>query len=456
MGGSGRSALLGSAKGSDPLHGSAIMFAQHHAARAAPEGATGAGRFRLRPAAGDWRDLYQRRRKPDFWAGWGISGLLHVAMLLALAAALLPLDLGESCALLVEASLAPEEEPLVTFAALPEAGEEPSDEPGGPDDLLLEDLTDQINADLSNATGGSARQHQGDAPERGSPGRRGGSSGDAGPKAEYFGTVAYGDRFVYVLDKSGSMNECSGQQSNRFDRATAELISSVGRLREDQWFYVVLFSDETRRMFGDASPIPQMVQATPENKRALRQWLDNIQPGGDTDPRDALYLAFLLKPSAVFLLSDGDFNGHKHRHKCSLVRGNPRVDEVVAQSNGSGLPIHSFAYEDRDARARMSSLARQTGGVYRFIPPPGEPEETEAPAVAARRSPAPAQPGKPIPPEKRARQLLVLAEALESAGKRDKALERYLELIREFPDTQAAVRAETHAERLAPPDEKVL
>jgi len=435
------------------------MFAQHHTAHAASDQAAGAASFRLRPAPRDWRELYLRRRKPDLWAGWGVSGLLHVAMLLALAAALLPLDLGESCALLVEMTLAPEEEPLATFVMLPEAGEEESGESGGLEDVLLEDLADELSAELATATGGGARQQEGDDRERASPGKRDGSDGAAGAKAEYFGTVAYGDRFVYVLDMSGSMNECSGRKSNRFDRAVAELTSSVGRLRDDQWFYVILFSDVTRRMFDDASLIPQMVPATPENKQALRRWLSMIQPQGDTDPRDALYLAFQMRPSAIFLLSDGEFNGHKHGNKCSVLRGNPKVDEVVAQNNAAGSPIHSFAYEVRNARERMNSLARQTGGVYRFIPAPGEPEETAQPAVAVHRGSAqpPARPtAAPVPPEKRALQLLLLAESLESAGKRDKALQRYLDLIREFPDTPAAVRAEVNAERLAPPNKKVL
>jgi len=435
------------------------MFAQHHTVHAASDQAAGAARFRLRPAPRDWRELYLRRRKPDLWAGWGISGVLHVATLLALAAALLPLDLGESCALLVEMSLAPEEEPLATFAMLPEAGEEESGESAGLEEVLLEELADQFSAELATATGGGAHQQQGDDQERASPGKRGGPDGDAGPKAEYFGTVAYGDRFVYVLDMSGSMNECSGKNTNRFERAVAELTSSVGRLRDDQWFYVILFSDKTRRMHDETLPIPQMVQATPENKLALRKWLSMIQPSGDTDPRDALCLAFKMRPSAIFLLSDGEFNGHKHGHKCSVLRGNPKVDEVIAQNNTAGSPIHSFAYEVRDARERMNSLARQTGGVYRFIPAPDDPEETGAPAVIVHDRPpqAPAQPAPPsVPPEKRALQLLLLAESLESAGKRDKALERYLDLIREFPDTPAAVRAEANAERLAPTDKKVL
>jgi hypothetical protein len=435
------------------------MLAQHHTAHAASDQAAGAARFRLRPAPRDWRDLYLRRRKPDLWAGWGVSGLLHVAMLLALAAALLPLDLGESCALLVEMSLAPEEEPLATFAMLPEAGEEEPGESGRLEEVLLKDLADELSAELAAATGGGAQQQQDDDRERASPGKRGGPDGDAGPKAEYFGTVAYGDRFVYILDMSGSMNECSGRKSNRFDRAVAELNSSVGRLRDDQWFYVILFSDKTRRVFDETSPLPQMVKATAENKLALRRWLSMIQPSGDTDPRDALYLAFQMRPSAIFLLSDGKFNGHKHRHKCSVLRGNPKVDEVIAQNNTAGSPIHSFAYEVRDARERMNSLAKQTGGVYRFIPEPGEPEETGAPAVIVHDRPPqpPAQTTPPsVPPEKRALQLLQLARTMESAGKPDKALERYREVAREFPNTVAGGEARGHAERLAPTDKKVL
>lgn len=150
----------------------------------------------------------------------------------------------------------------------------------------------------------------------------------SGPQAEYFGTIADGDRFVYVLDVSDSMNRRSGgtsRPSSRFEGASAELLRSIGQLTEDQWFYVILFSHQTRRMFDDNSVVPQMVPATPDNKARLRRWLASVKAGGGTDPRQALRLALELKPSAVFLLSDGEFNGQQGGNGTGVFAANVSV-----------------------------------------------------------------------------------------------------------------------------------
>lgn len=433
------------------------MIPPHRSPHAAAHRAADGAAFRLRTGPQDWRELYRRRTESDRWTGWGLSGVLHVAMLLALAAALLPLDLGESSTLLVELSLEPEETPLDTFVMLPEEPAVDSDATGGIPDALIDSLAEDIATDIASATSGGGRQLTDEGDTKASPGKRGGDGGASGPRAEYFGTVAYGDRFVYILDKSGSMNHDGGQSATRYDRAADELVRSVYALRDDQWFYVIVFSDETRRMHDDTSLMPRLVQATPENKQALHNWLDTIQPQGNTDPREAIYLALLLKPSAVFLLSDGEFNGHKHGRQSSMLRGNPKVEEVVAESNEGGSPIHTIAYEDKDARENMYALAQQTGGMYRFIPRPGEPD---TPIVAARSAPGkpPPKPSRPargqwVPPEERAAQLLRLAEAMRTAGKPDKARQRYEQIARMYPQTPAGRKAAAEVERLSPPAE---
>ncbi len=430
------------------------MIPQTGSSRAVSDRSTDRTTFRLRAAPNDWRELYQRRNQPDFWAGWGSSGVLHAAMLLALAAALLPLDLGESSTLLVELSLEPEETPLETFVTLPEEPAVDTDASGGVPEVVLDGLAEDIAADIALAAGGGTAQASDEGQTAASPGKRGGTGGDSGPKAEYFGTVAYGDRFVYILDKSGSMNTCSGEDATRFTRAADELIHSVEQLREDQWFYVIVFSDVTRRMLDDNSPMPQMVQATWENKQALRSWLETIQPDGDTDPREAVYLALLLKPSAVFLLSDGEFNGHKHNNQATLLRGNPKVEDVVAENNQGKSPIHSIAYEEREAQGNMRSLAQQTGGMFRFVRRPGEPDTppTSRPGRgSATTSGSSVSP--PVPPARRAAQLLQLARAMESGGKPDKARQRYRDIARRYPQTAAGEKAAAEAQRLAPPAE---
>jgi hypothetical protein len=181
-----------------------------------------------------------------------------------------------------------------------------------------------------------------------------------GPKVEFFGNVAYGDRFVFVLDASGSMNEGS-----RYRRAAAELIRAVEGLDADQWFFVVLFQGQSQIMLGMAPAEAQLLPATEENKAALETWLARMQPDGWSDPRDALDLAIKVQPNAIFLLSDGEFKTGPRTRRIGGV-----TLTRVRYQNVTHVPIHTLAYEDPINRRILKGLARQSAGTYRYIPPP--------------------------------------------------------------------------------------
>ena len=183
--------------------------------------------------------------------------------------------------------------------------------------------------------------------------------------ADYFGIPAAGDRFVYALDMSVSMNARSRHSAggSRFDRACAELLRSVNALQPDQSFYVILFCHRTRNMFDERDEIPELVRATEQNKRRLRSWLSSIRTGSGTDPRMSIFRALQMQPSAIFLLSDGEFNGH---HRMRGLGVNVTVEDIV-QSDENDIPIHTIAYEDPISSARMERIATLSGGTFRFI-----------------------------------------------------------------------------------------
>jgi hypothetical protein len=366
-----------------------------------------------------------------------VSIVLHLAMLLVVSVLILPFHLGESGSINVEASLELQDMPLETFTMT-----------AGIQGIDLASSEEPVTPEVFDATpvrlpGLLAGGDSGDGPggwNRGSAGKRGGAGGASGPRAEYFGTVAHGDRFVYILDISSSMNRggkrrgaASGppQPGSRFDRACYELVRSIEQLTEDQFFYVILFCYQTRRMFDDQSLAPQLIRASHENKANLRKWLRDVRLGGGTDPRDAIHLALKMTPDAVFILSDGEFNGHKSGNRTVMLAGNPKVTEVVQRTNSSNAPIHAFAYEDPQSKKRMRELAETTGGQYRYIPPL---KKTRTVLV---RPPSGASP----PMEKRADTLLRAAGLLQSNGKKKEAIERYRKIVDEFPGTDAAVEA---------------
>ena len=185
---------------------------------------------------------------------------------------------------------------------------------------------------------------------------------------EFFGTRAYGNRFVYILDISYSMKARDG---DRFDRALNELIRSVSSLRPGQRYDVFLFCWMIQRMPYNRSG--SYIDVAPGHAEKLLDWVRHIPLGSGTDPRRALALARQLNPDAVFLLSDGQFNEPR----------TPRTDvgwidpsgELVDADVQTGveqlfgkLPIHAIAFENPFTQAAMERIAETTGGSFRYVP----------------------------------------------------------------------------------------
>jgi hypothetical protein len=272
--------------------------------------------------------------------------------------------------------------------------------------------------------------------------RSGPPADQPGTKAEFFGTVAHGDRFVYILDKSGSMGTGDANGS-RLEAAMKELRTSVGKLTEDQKFCVMVFSDTFQCMNEDGGNRPQMRPANSKNKRALAKWLATIKPAGGTEPRGALRAGLALNPSGLFLLSDGEFNGGP----APVIQGLPMEQnlsaaEVIERYNSCSAPVHTIAFIDKSSQQRMEKLAMLTGGEHRFIG-----------SVLPQPAPPPQAPPQPpprptLPPQ---RKLLAMAYSLESHGKYTAAVRRYREILQKYPRTAEATFAMRRIYVLDPP-----
>ncbi len=234
---------------------------------------------------------------------------------------------------------------------------------------ITEDLVTPFDDELFNSAFGENDGEQQIADSGENPGVEGSGesrtgAGD-GKSAKFFGTKAQGNKFVYVLDRSGSMDYQSGEVSDyqvtRFDVARMELIKSVESLQPHQEFYVVLFSTGMKQMFNEQSLLPKPVKATLENKARLRDWLWEGHASGGTDPRDSLKLAFKMKPDAIFMLSDGEFRDERDGDPLSI----DLTRKQVADNNP--IRINSIALEDDSSKANMEELSNVSGGQFRFV-----------------------------------------------------------------------------------------
>ncbi|HEX4130337.1 MAG TPA: hypothetical protein VHZ24_09855 [Pirellulales bacterium] len=165
-----------------------------------------------------------------------------------------------------------------------------------------------------------------------------------GDDASFFGIRASGKKFVFIVDMSGSMSE-----GGRFRRAIAELKQSLRGLVTSQEYFIIFFSNLTVPM-----PAPDMLAATNDNLLATFRWMKYVEPAGGTFPLVAMQKAHDLKPSAIFLLSDGAFGPEVFNYISSL----PTAESI---------PIHTIALENRDGEPMMRAISKATHGTFRFV-----------------------------------------------------------------------------------------
>ena len=120
-------------------------------------------------------------------------------------------------------------------------------------------------------------------------------------QTSFFGIEAAGRRFVYVLDRSGSMGE---PDNKPLCAAREELLKSLDRLGSLHQFVLIFYNQEPSVFAGDAPG--RLPFATDIEKSQARKFVEAISAQGGTDHFNALAKAVKLNPDVIFLLTDGE------------------------------------------------------------------------------------------------------------------------------------------------------
>lgn len=181
-------------------------------------------------------------------------------------------------------------------------------------------------------------------------GADGGGGGGGGGPGKFFGIQGQGNRFVYVVDRSGSMNtRHNGPGNTRLGRVKLEIAGSIAALAPEQRFYIIFFDQNVLAM-----PASQMQPAIPEVQNHYLQWMAKMRANGETDPRAALAVALALQPDSIFFLTDGDFSATIKRDLLAIRQ--PRT------------AIHTIALGSRRGQAVLKTLAENHGGTFTYVP----------------------------------------------------------------------------------------
>ncbi len=172
-----------------------------------------------------------------------------------------------------------------------------------------------------------------------------------------------GGDFIFIVDRSQSMSD-----DNKLVAAKEALEKTLEKMGPDQKYYIYFFSDDTMKMNEGT-----MLKAVPNNVSGTVKWVEAMTPEGNTNPRDALTHAFgVLKPSTIWLLSDGKFSWSKRvksGHRTRTVRL-PPVPDVIRVLNKSGhvrINTIGFSESEEEVDSSLKGIANENGGTYKFI-----------------------------------------------------------------------------------------
>lgn len=176
-----------------------------------------------------------------------------------------------------------------------------------------------------------------------------------GRGANFFGSHAYGDRFVYVVDSSSSMT------GPRWTAACEQLLRSIDQLEPGQEFFVICFDYRTSFLFNLPPHRLKYSSKTEKSVRGVRTWLQSRTLGKATMPAEALEVALKLNPDAVFLLSDGELQDES----LLMLRMLNAPSTTTRQ-----VPIHTISLFSGEGWWTLQQIAADSGGS--FTPVVGE------------------------------------------------------------------------------------
>jgi hypothetical protein len=183
-------------------------------------------------------------------------------------------------------------------------------------------------------------------------GRRGSPGGRGDAQVSVFGVQGTGSKFVYLFDRSSSM------EGPPLAAAKRQLIESLESLDSVHQFHIIFFSTRTQA-FDITGGGRRIAFATERNKQLAANFVGGIVADGGTDRLIALREALAFTPDVIFFLTDAD-DPMSPSELADIARANRRAQTaicVIEFGRRQTPPTGNF----------LSELAHESGGQYGYV-----------------------------------------------------------------------------------------
>ncbi|MBE6424472.1 MAG: hypothetical protein E7029_00500 [Planctomycetaceae bacterium] len=172
-----------------------------------------------------------------------------------------------------------------------------------------------------------------------------------------FGTTGEGNTFVFLFDRSASMEYRPTQSSpSLMNAAKRELRRSLRMLQSNQQFQIIFYCGLEEDFLQYEKD--RLLFATRENIANAERFLNSIMPFGGTDHRTALLRALNQRPDVIFFLTDADEN--------ETALNSADLERI--RKNASGTQINAIQFGNGGRAAGwLKALAEQNGGQFIYL-----------------------------------------------------------------------------------------
>lgn len=176
--------------------------------------------------------------------------------------------------------------------------------------------------------------------------------GTNGTETQIFGLRSRGARFVYVFDRSSSM------EGGLLSAAKRELIASLQALDGRHQFQIIFYNERPQLMPAVHGTAPRMAFADEPGKRLAADYIGGVFADGGTNHLQALDMALALKPDVIFFLTDAE-EPQMRPEELAMVRRLNRGTRINTIEFGVGgqKPVLNF----------LQVLAAENGGQHAYV-----------------------------------------------------------------------------------------